>query len=461
MSRAARTFAVLSAAAILALAGSPGVARADGGRPQSNPEQRAAALIRPAVMVLSAQTYGMVKLPDGRTLSLFGEGSSAPIIATWTCTAFVVNPDGWVATAGHCADPDTARRLILTRAATEYLRQFPDSPVGDDPLVVAEWLSRGAKVEGAGPGQSPSVGLTLVYGTGTKVTDKVPASVVDFRRLGEGDVALLKIDRRNLPSSELATDAEVSIGTPMLAVGFPETTQRATGRTLDPTNKSGKVSKKSSMESSPVYEIDAALAEGMSGGPAVDLSGRVIGVNSFGPVGEPQAFNFVAPADGLASLMAAKAVRSALGPADRHYRQGLAHYYAGRYTDAIKDFDQALMLSPDYPGLVDLKASAANLRQQYGDVATLRDSKLLWYGGGAVVVLLVVGAWVVTAKMRGRRRAEAVPGEPVVARPLELVPVQRLSPGEPHFCANCGAQHHHSEKFCPNCGEKIVQGESA
>ncbi len=241
------------------------MASADGGRPQSNPEERAAALIRPAVMVLGAQTYGLVKLPDGKTLSLFGEGSSAPIIATWTCTAFVVNPDGWVATAGHCVDPDTARRLIITRAATEYLRQFPDSPVGHDPLVVAEWLSRGATIVGNGPGQSPTASLTLIYGTGTKVTDKVPANVVDFRPLGKGDVALLKLDKHNLPSSELATDAEVNIGTAVLAVGYPETTQRVTGRTLDPTNKSGKVSKKSSMESSPVYEIDAAVAEGMSG----------------------------------------------------------------------------------------------------------------------------------------------------------------------------------------------------
>ncbi len=123
-----------------------------------------------------------------------------------------------------------------------------------------------------------------------------------------------------------------------------------TGPSLDPTNKSGKVSKKSTVEGSPVYEIDAAISEGMSGGPTVDLGGKVIGVNSFGPVGEPQAFNFVAPADGLATMLVGKGVKATLGPADVSYRRGLDRYYAGHYTDAIKDFDQTLAMSPDYPG---------------------------------------------------------------------------------------------------------------
>ena len=91
-----------------------------------------------------------------------------------------------------------------------------------------------------------------------------------------------------------------------------------------------------------MYEIDAAVSEGMSGGPTIDLAGKVIGVNSFGPTGEPQAFNFVAPADGLTTMMANKGVKATLGPADVSYRRGLDRYYAGHYTDAIKDFDQAL-----------------------------------------------------------------------------------------------------------------------
>jgi serine protease Do len=160
-----------------------------------------------------------------------------------------------------------------------------------------------------------------------------------------------------MASSELGTDADVDIGTSILAVGFPQSTERITDRSPDPTNKSGKVNKKSTMGTIPEYEIDAAITEGMSGGPTIGLNGKVIGVNSFTPAGEPQAFNFVAPADRLAAVLAGKGVKPTLGPADVYYRKGLDQYYSGRYSDAIKNFDQALSISPDYPGLADFRTA--------------------------------------------------------------------------------------------------------
>ena len=285
---------------------------------------------------------------------------------------------------------------------------------------------------------------------------------MDFRPLHKGDVALLKVEKHNLPSSELAADADVSIGTSILAVGFPLSTIRVTGPSLDPTNKSGKVSKKSSVQGSPVYEIDAAVSEGMSGGPTVDLGGKVIGVNSFGPVGESQAFNFVAPADSLAAMLARNGVKATLGPADLSYRRGLDRYYGGHYTDAVKDFDQTLALSPDYPGVLDLKTSAVNLRQQHGDVSVFQNSNLLRYFISGALLALAVAGWMTFSVLRSRRqRVAAGEDETRVVKPIRIVPAQQLTPAEPHYCANCGAEHHHAEKFCPNCGKRVSIDESA
>jgi hypothetical protein len=377
-----------------------------------------------------------------------------PFIATWSCTGFVVNPDGWVATAGHCVDSESAKLLILKRAAKEYILQFPDAPESRDPATTLDWLRKNARVEGDGADRGPEISLALTYGTGTKVAGKVAANVVDFRPLGKGDVALLKVDKHNLPSSELATDADVSIGTSVLAVGFSQSTENVTGPTLDPTNKSGKVSKKSTMGSAAEYEIDAAVSEGMSGGPTVDLNGKVIGINSFAPVGEPQAFNFIAPADGLAAIMASKGVKATLGPADAYYRKGLKHYYAGQYTEAIDDFDQTLSMSPDYPGLTDLRTSAANLRQQHGDFSVLSGANLLWYTAGGVALVLAAAAGFTFLVLRRRRPSAR-------RQRLRVVRAPTSSAVEPHFCANCGAEHHPAEKFCPNCGKKISVGASA
>jgi serine protease Do len=461
--RCGRVSALLSAAALAVLIGSPGIAVADDGRPQVNPEERAAAMIRPAVMYLAGQSYGAVRLPDGQILSQFGPGTTMPFIATWSCTGFVINPDGWVATAGHCVDPESGKLLILKRAAKEYIAQFPDAPESRDPATALDWLRKNARVEGDTADRGPELSLALTYGTGTKVAGKVAANIVDFRPLGKGDVALLKVDKHNLPSSELATDADVSIGTSVLAVGFSQSTENVTGPTLDPTNKSGKVSKKSTMGSASEYEIDAAVSEGMSGGPTVELNGKVIGVNSFAPVGEPQAFNFIAPADGLAVILASKGVKATLGPADVYYRKGLKHYYAGQYTEAIDDFDQTLSMSPDYPGLADLRTSAANLRQQRGDSSVLSGANLLWYIVGGVTLVLAAGA--AFTFLIVRRRWPLLPAarlsgfRPFARRAAVPEPSEPPMGTEPHFCSSCGAEHHPAENFCPNCGKRIPVAE--
>jgi zinc-ribbon domain len=67
---------------------------------------------------------------------------------------------------------------------------------------------------------------------------------------------------------------------------------------------------------------------------------------------------------------------------------------------------------------------------------------------------------VVTATVPATRRSTAVS---VVGRPNSVAtPTRSASPtrhesaaGEPHFCAHCGAEHHPTEHFCPNCGKHI------
>lgn len=466
---------VLLAAVLMLLAEPPGSAFADNERQQAKPEERAADLIRPSVMYLAGEGYGLVRLANGEVLSQFGRGSSMPFLATWNCTAFVVNPDGWVATAGHCVDPASAKLLILKRAATEYRNQYPDAAESREPSETLDWLQKNAIVEGDAPGQGPHVSFKVMSGTGAKLIAKLPASVVDFRPLGEGDVAVLKVAKPNLPSSELGADADIAIGTPILAVGFPESTQNITGPSLDPTYKSGTISKKSTVGPSPEYEIDAAMTEGMSGGPTIGLNGKVVGVNSFAPAGETQPFNFIAPADELAALLAARGVKPALGPADLSYRRGLRNLYSGRYTDAIGEFDQALAMSPEYPGLDDLRTSAVNLRQQYGDTSPLSGAVLWWYLAISIVSVLAVGAGLTSmmlkmhshpvrssAKSTGARSftsaqetsVKDTAGDTSGVQSLRLIPSQSDA-NEPHFCAHCGAEHHPAERFCPNCGQQV------
>ena len=172
----------------------------------------------------------------------------------------------------------------------------------------------------------------------------------------------------DLPSVELATDADVHVGTPLLSIGYPASADAVTDPSLEPSNKDGQVSAKKTVGSVPVYETSAALTPGMSGGPTVDLDGRVLGLNSFMPAGESQAFNFVAPASGLTELLARNGVRAELGPDDKAFRAALDAYYAGHYTDAIARFDKLLQVAPQHAQAQQYRTLAAKVRDRFGDV---------------------------------------------------------------------------------------------
>ena len=195
----------------------------------------------------------------------------------------------------------------------------------------------------------------------------LPARVVDARPFDQGDVALLKVETTDLPSVELATDADVQIGTPLLSIGYPASADAVTDPTLEPTNKDGQVSSKKTVGSVPVHETSAALTPGMSGGPTVDLDGRVLGVNSFMPSGESQAFNFIAPSSGLSELLSRNGVHNELGADDKAFRAALDDYYAGHYTAAIAGFDKLLQVAPQHAQATQFRTLAAKARDRFGD----------------------------------------------------------------------------------------------
>jgi putative serine protease PepD len=93
------------------------------------------------------------------------------------------------------------------------------------------------------------------------------------------DLALLKVDANNLPTLSLGDSSSVGVGDPTYAIGNPFG--------LDHTLTTGIVSALQRSLQAPdgatisgAIQTDAALNPGNSGGPLLDASGKVIGVNS-------------------------------------------------------------------------------------------------------------------------------------------------------------------------------------
>ncbi len=92
------------------------------------------------------------------------------------------------------------------------------------------------------------------------------------------DIALLKIDGENLTAAEFGDSDSLETGEWVLAIGSPFG--------LDHTVTAGIVSAKSrsiggqSQQYIPFIQTDVAINRGNSGGPLIDMEGRVVGINS-------------------------------------------------------------------------------------------------------------------------------------------------------------------------------------
>src|SRR4051794_2502957 len=95
----------------------PATAPGAGPLPQVTPQTRAAELVQPATVFVEVTWHARV------IVDLDGEDGDLAAPVTWreSCSGVVVNPNGYVVTAGHCADPgpdgaqQTAAELVTQK----------------------------------------------------------------------------------------------------------------------------------------------------------------------------------------------------------------------------------------------------------------------------------------------------------------------------------------------------------
>jgi serine protease Do len=160
-----------------------------------------------------------------------------------------------------------------------------------------------------------------------KLTDRreYKAKVVGLDRAS--DVAVLKIDAKDLPAVKLPVADEVKVGEWVLAIGSPYG--------FENTVTAGIVSAKSRVLPDgsyvPFIQTDVAVNPGNSGGPLFNMKGEVIGINSqiYSRSGGSQGVSFAIPIDLALNienqiLKTGKVTHAQLGVTIQDVNQGLA-----------------------------------------------------------------------------------------------------------------------------------------
>jgi len=398
---------------------------------------------KPAVVLVMTEVSGEVRLtcPNGSPQRV------APAPIREHGTGFLITPDGYLVTNGHVVQPyhdsdDSEARDTLLRQAIEQACLEGKVTVGQPRHAVAELLP------GIAPTASVDVKKTLTVVLSNRETfvaevkayspplaerpgKQRAAGKVGVRESGK-DIAILKIDGRNLPTLSLGDSDRVQIGQPIHLLGFPgvvlyhDLLDRRSG--VEASVTSGQVSSvKRDARGAPVIQTDAAASWGNSGGPGVNAQGDVIGILTFISLTSDetqaiQGFNFLVPANVAREFARTAGARLDVpSPFNAVWRDAVARFVRGDWAGARVKLDAASRLVPNLPDVQRLQAET--------EVRLLQDKRspipFVLAASGAVVLLLVGGVYV-----RGwRRRARRVPAPGTAQAPASalLRPVVRVS----------------------------------
>ncbi|MFZ2492641.1 MAG: trypsin-like peptidase domain-containing protein [Thermoanaerobaculia bacterium] len=400
--------------------------------------QRTAYASKPAVVRVSAFATGEFRYTAEaierveQELGVARSGTAGQELAVETGaggsgSGFLIHPSGYIVTSAHVVgrtrdQASLERDLRRNGAIAALVRHFS-----------VETLRSAHRAGGLDPYVAPLAAGGSLHGV--RVVNQVELSngeVFPFRvrvyspPLAERgkDLAILKIERRNLPSLALGDSDAVGVGESIWAVGYPalaSSSDEVIGgwlsrdSDLEPTFNPGTITAiKVDLANTPVFQSNVAIYRGNSGGPAIDRRGAVVAVSTWGHTDAEQ-IKFLVPVNVVKELLGAASIpASPSGEFNRHYSKALDSATAGLWEDAVPELASAARVFPNSPDIARLRRDVERALKARPAVRT--DVAV------AALAALVLGATAILWFVRRRPRPEPAvlfPQQPAVELPKE------------------------------------------
>jgi serine protease Do len=385
--------------------------------------QRLFYTVKPAVVLIKAMATANITLQtdDGVMPMRSMEGSGG--------SGWIISADGYVVTNGHvvelfhASNEDRLKGTLFFRALQQDYFPALEKRAGrqlteEEKYQIARQLLPRAQIE-------LKKDLSVIL----QNRKELPAEVKEYSApitpmpgkysgpwatLDAGkDVAILKVEARDLPTVRIGDSETVQIGDDVFPAGYPAVVmqhpwldQRKAEEETSFTR--GQVSSvKLDVKGMNVLQIDAATSYGNSGGPVFSAKGEVIGMATFCSLDlqrggiAVQGFNFAVPSNTVLEFIRATGVVMDPGTFDRIWARALDDYYAGRYQEAVVGLEQALRFMPDLPDAIKLRREALLVIESQPDAPVATRLPIWLFGVLGVGAVLLVGG--VTVRRRGLR----------------------------------------------------------
>lgn len=243
------------------------------------------------------------------------------------------------------------------------------------------------------------------------------------------DIAIVHAPFSDTPAVPLADSSQVQQLDDLTIIGFPgngDVSDRPTNLLTSSVNSVTVSSIKMTDSGAPVIQIGGNVEHGDSGGPAIDKSGRIVGIVSFGlSDGSPGATSFLQASNSARTLIGELRLNTAPGIFEKEWSQAYSDYAAttqGHWHKAAQELAQLVAAYPLFqavtPYLLIARAQAATERipQQPAKSAGVNSSGpsislllplLVWIAGA--FILLVLLSFLLRAVIRHLGKWESTP----------------------------------------------------